>query len=49
MLIDYPTGSYAERAYFDGDYCQHVAAWIERDRLLRRSSECRAAARARRA
>ena len=26
---------YAERAYFDGDHCQHVAAREEHYRLLR--------------
>ena len=25
--------SYGERAYFEGDHCQHVAAWEEKRRL----------------
>lgn len=27
------TMSYGERAYFEGDHCQHVAAWEEKRRL----------------
>jgi hypothetical protein len=26
---------YAERAYFEGDHCQHVVAWQEERRLRR--------------
>jgi hypothetical protein len=33
------SGLYAERAYFDGDHCQHVAAWEESKRLERKRTE----------
>lgn len=35
--------SYAERAYFESDHCQHVAAWEERQRLAAIAKRNRAA------
>lgn len=32
--------TYAERAYFDGDHCAHVAAMLEHNRLAQRMREC---------
>lgn len=40
--------SYAERAYFDGDHCQHVAARDEHQRLRRIEERGRRALRDRR-
>lgn len=35
---------YSEAAYFDGNHCQHVAAWEEHKRLERIARQCREAA-----
>lgn len=40
--------SYAERAYFEGDHCQHVAARDEHKRLRRIEEQGRKALRDRR-
>lgn len=37
--------SYSERAYFEGDACQHVAAYEERQRLAAIAKRNRAALR----
>lgn len=34
---------YSEAAYFDGNHCQHVAAWEEHKRLARIARQCREA------
>jgi len=39
---------YAERAYFDGDHCQHIADRDEHRRLARIADQGRAAIRERR-
>lgn len=35
---------YSEAAYFDGNHCQHVAAWEEHKRLARIARQAREAA-----
>lgn len=34
---------YSEAAYFDGNHCQHVAAWEEHKRLARIARQAREA------
>lgn len=34
---------YSEAAYFDGQHCQHVAAWEEHKRLVRIARQAREA------
>jgi len=34
---------YSEAAYFDGNHCQHVAAWEEHKRLVRIARQAREA------